>query len=82
MKILDSSNTCTVVCKLWLEVFLDKKSDGIFLFGDGVTIKYSKVVKFPVILVSMRAIGVYIEADIVKNNLPLLLIHKSMKTIE
>ena len=37
------------------------------------------MVKFPVTIGGIKGVRVYIEADIVKNNLPLLLGHKSMK---
>ena len=43
-------------------------------------IKVTNSVKFPVTIGGVKCLGVYIEADIVKNDLPLLLSHKSMKT--
>ena len=49
-------------------------------FGDGVEVKAIKTVKFPVTLVGVKSARTYIEADIIKNDLLLLLSHKSMKT--
>ena len=37
-------------------------------------------VKFPVTIRDVKGVRAYIEADIVKNNLPLLLSHKYLKT--
>lgn len=56
------------------------RSNRIFCFGDGVEVRAIKTVKFPVTIGSIRGIRGYIEADIVKNDVPLLLSHKSMKT--
>lgn len=89
MAVLDSACTRTLAGEVWLDVYLDTlnesdlqlvkytNSDRSFCFGDGVAVTAIKVAKFPVTLGGIR---VYIEADIVKNDLPLLLSHKSMKT--
>ena len=78
MAVLDSACTHTIAGELWLEVFLGTLSDGdknlvkirnsnrSFCFGDGVAVKASKVVKFPVTIGGVRA---YIEAEILKNSL-------------
>ena len=51
-----------------------------FLFGDGVEVKPIKAVKFSLTLRGIKGVRPYIEDDIIKNDLPLLLSHKSMKT--
>ena len=56
------------------------KSNRTFCFADGVEVKAIKSVKFSVTIGDVKDVRVYIEADIVKNDLPLLLSHKSMKT--
>ena len=48
--------------------------------GDRVEVKAIKSVNFPVTIGSVQSLKVCIEADIVKNDLPLLLSHKSMRT--
>lgn len=53
------------------------RSNRIFCFGDGVEVRAIKTVKFPVTIGGIRG---YIEADIIKNDIPLLLSYKSMKT--
>ena len=56
------------------------KFNRTFCFGDEVKVKTIKAVKFPVTFGSIKSIKAYLEADIIKNDLPLLLSHKSMKS--
>ena len=56
------------------------KSNRTFCFRGGVEVKAINSVKFQVTIVGFKCITAYIEANIVKNDLPLLLSHKSMKT--
>ena len=51
-----------------------------FCFGGRVEVKAIKSVKFLGTISSVKGVRVCIEADIIKNDLPLLLSHKSMKT--
>lgn len=55
-------------------------SDRMFCFGDGLELKSTKTVKFPVIIADVRITRVYIGAVIVKNHLSLLLSYKFIKT--
>ena len=92
MAVLDSACSRTVAKKLWFDNFFDRlndrdkhlvkpaKSNRTFGFGDRVEVKAIKSVKFPLTIRSVKDVRVYIEADIVKNDLPLLLSHESMKT--
>ena len=92
MTVLDSACSRIVAGKLWFDIFFDTlnnrdkclvktaKSNRTFCFDDGVKIKAINSVKFLVTIGSVKGVKVYIEADIVKNDLPLLLSHKSMKT--
>ena len=54
------------------------KSNMTFYLGDGVEVK---TIKFLVTIGDAKVVRVYIEADIVKNDIPLLFGHKSMKTV-
>ena len=56
------------------------KFNRIFCFGDGVEVKGINSVEFPVTIEGVKGVRASIEADIVKNDPPLLLSHKSMKT--
>ena len=47
------------------------KSNRTFYFGDRVDIKAIKSVKFPVTIGYIKGVRAYIEADIIKNDLPL-----------
>ena len=90
--VLDSVCSQTFAGEIWFEIFFDTLSDRVkqlvetakfnraFCFGDGEEIKTIKTVKFPVTLGGIK--GVWVEADITKNDLSLLLNHKSMKTAE
>ena len=92
--VLDSACSHTVAGKLWFDMFFDTlndqdkcfvktaKSNRKFCFGDGVEVKAINSVKFPVTIGCVKGVRAYIEADIVKNDLPLLLSHKSMKILE
>lgn len=92
MAVLDSACSQTVAGEIWFNVFFDTlngrdkrlvetvRSNRIFCFEDGVEVRAIKTVKFPVTIGGIRGIRGYIEADIVKNDVPLLLSHKSMKT--
>lgn len=91
MAVLGSAYSWTVAREVWFNVFFhtlsdeDKnlvkisKSNRTFCFGDGVEVKSTKVVKFPVTIGSAKSVRAYIEAGIVKNDLPLLISYKSMK---
>ena len=89
---LDFAYSKTAVKGIWLNVFFDTlnnwdkwlvvtaESNRTFCCGDGVEVKAIKAVKFPVTLGGVKDVSVYIKADIIKNDFPLLLSHKSMKT--
>ena len=88
MGILDSACTRTVTGETWLNVYLDtlsdsdracvkwSKADTMFIFGDGIEVKSVKEIEFPVIIGKKR---VRIKANVVKNEIPLLLSKASMK---
>ena len=88
MGILDSACTRTVTGETWLNVYLDtlsdsdrasvkwSKADTKFRFGDGIEVKSVKEIEFPVIIGKKR---VRIKANVVKNEIPLLLSKASMK---
>ena len=62
---------------MWL---VETAKSNRFCFGDMLEVKAFKAVKFPVTLVGVECVRAYIEVDMIKNDLPLLLSHKSMKT--
>ena len=82
MAVLDSGCTKSVTGEMWLDEYLqtlseqdrlqvsERGNDATFRFGDGVELTSSKLVKFPVVIGSQKF---FIEADVVKNELPLLL---------
>ena len=88
MSVLDSTCTRTVMGTQWLNVFLDvltesdktlitySPSNKKFHFGDSVEVKSVKKVKFPAFIGSKK---VLIEANIVDNEIPLLLSSASIK---
>ena len=79
--------------KLWFDIFFDMLNDQgkclvktassnrTFCFGDGVEVKAINLVKFLVTIVGIKGVREYIEVDILKNDLLLLLSHKTMKTV-
>ena len=83
MAVLDSTFSRTVAGKLWFDIFFDMLNDRdkclvktatsyrTFCFGDEVEVKAFKSVKFPVTIEGIKCVWAYIEADIVKNDLPL-----------
>ena len=91
MAVLDSGCTKSVTGEMWLDEYLqtlleqdrlqvsERSNDATFRFGDGVEVTSSKLVKFPVVIGSQKF---FIEADVVKNELPLLLSRQSMKRAE
>ena len=91
MAVLDSGCTKSVTGEMWLDEYLqtlseqdrlqvsERSNDATFRFGDGVEVTSSKLVKFPVVTGSQKF---FIEADVVKNELPLLLSRQSMKRAE
>ena len=86
--IVDSGCSKTVCGKLWLKCYLDSLSDAdsklveetqsqtCFKFGDGNKIRSLKKVKFPAYIADNKF---YIEADVIPNDIPLLLSKESMK---
>ena len=86
--ILDFGCSKTVCGKKWLELYLDtldevqlnkvryQSSNSVFRFGDGVRHQSLKRVQIPCI---MAGKNVYIHADIVDCNIPLLFSKKAMK---
>ena len=54
----------------------ERNNDVTLRFGDGAQVTSSKLVKFPVVTGSQKFL---IEANVVKNELPLLLSRQSMK---
>lgn len=86
--VLDSACTSTICGELWLKVYLEmlseeemklvqfSKSEKSYCFGDGKAVQAIKKVKVPARIGSEK---VYIETDVVSNELPLLLSRKSMK---
>ena len=88
MAVLDSACTRTVTGETWFEVYHDtlsdsdkalirySKADTVFRFGDGAEVSSLQEVQFPVIIGVKR---VMIKANIVKNEIPLLLSKASMK---
>ncbi|CAL4065493.1 unnamed protein product, partial [Meganyctiphanes norvegica] len=87
MAVLDSACTRTVTGETWLSVYLDilsdsdrasvkwSKVDTKFRFGDGIEVKSVDELEFPVIIGAKR---VMIKANVVKNEIPLLLSKASM----
>lgn len=61
-------------------LFKISKFDKDFQFGDGITAIYSKIVKFFTTIRIVRRIRAYIETDIVRKDLHLLLREKFIKT--
>ena len=86
--VLDSACTSTICGELWLETYLEmltqeerklvkySTSTKSYCFGDGRAVKAKKKVTFPALIGPVK---VNIESDVVCNDLPLLLSHKSMK---
>ena len=91
MAVLDSGCTKSVTEQMWLDEYLqtlfeqdrlqvsERSNDATFPFGDGVEVTSSKLVKFPAVTGSQKF---FIEADVVTNELPLLLSRQSMKRAE
>ena len=87
--VLNTVSSQTVALEIWFSIYfhtindLDRqlvetaKSNRTFCFEDWVEVK---AVKFPVTSVSIKGVRAYIEADIIKNDLPLLISHKQRKT--
>ena len=88
MAVLDTGCSRTVVGKVWLNEYEEtltedekalietSSSDTSFVFGDGEEVKATKKVLLPVTLGSKL---VKIEAEVVKNDIPLLFSRPSMK---
>ena len=88
MGVLDSACTRTVTGRIWLNVYLDTlsvadkalvkqtKVDTKFRFGDGIEVKSVEEIEFPVVIGKKR---VKIKANVVNNEIPLLLSKASMK---
>ena len=88
---LDSGCTKSVTGEMWLDEYLqtlseqdrlqisERSNDATFQFGDGAEVISSKLVKIPVVIGSKKF---FIEANVVKNELPLLLSRQSMKRAE
>ena len=91
MAVLDSGCTKSVTGQMWLDEYLqtsseqdrlqvsERSNDATFRFGDGVEVTSSKLVKFPAVIGSQKF---FIEADVVTNELPLLLSRQSLKRAE
>ena len=91
MAVLDSGCTKSVTGVVWLDEYLQTLSeqdrlqvsegsnDATFPFKDGTEVTSSKLVKFPVVIGSQKF---FIEANVGKNELPLLLSRQSMKRAE
>ena len=87
--ILDSGATATVAGKMWLECYIDslqdeqndmityKESTNSFKFGSGEVFQSMYKVKIPAIIGSHE---VFIETDVIDNDIPMLLSKKAMKT--
>ena len=87
MAVLDCFHK-TVTGETWLNWFIDTLteedsylvniglSDMNFRFGDGIEVNSTEIVKFPAVIGTKK---VMIEANIVKNDIPLLLSRASMK---
>ena len=75
MAVLDSAYSQTVAGRLWFDIFFDMLNDQDKCFVK--TAKSSRIFCFGVD--GVKSVRVYIEADS-KNDLPLLLSHKSIKT--
>ena len=88
MAILDSGCSKTVAGKTWMDSYLDQLSDKDrsvvkmfpcntrFRFGDGAESISNSLVNFPAVIGNTK---VSIEANVVENEVPLLLSRKSMK---
>lgn len=86
--VVDSGCSKTVCGKLWLKCYLDSLNDSdsklvvetqsqtCFKFGDGNKIRSLKKVKFPAYIAENKFL---IEADVIPNDIPLLLSKDSMK---
>ena len=91
MAVLDSVCTKTVTSETWLNLFIDtlteedkklvniRPSDMNFQFGDGIEVNSAEIVKFPAVIGTKKVMTV---ANIVKNDIPLLLSRASMKRAE
>ena len=91
MAVLDSGCTKSVTGEMWLDEYLktlseqdrlqvsERSNDATFRFGDGGEVTSSKFVKFSVVIGSQKF---SINADVVKNELPLLLSRQSMNRAE
>ena len=87
--ILDSGCTQTVCGQIWLDVYrkslpeeLNSKlimgsSSRVFKFGDGDLIKSIGKIKIPINIEGVK--NVWIETDVIKKDLPLLISRESMK---
>ena len=88
MAVLDSACTKAVTGETWLNLFIDtlteedkklvniRPSDMNFRFGDGIEVNSTEIVKFPAVIGTKKAM---IKANIVKNDIPLLLSRTLMK---
>ena len=86
--ILDSGCTRTVCGETWLQCYLDtldendlesvrtQQSRTKFKFGDGKVYHSDRRVSFPA---EIGGLNIYIETDVIDNDLPLLLSRSSMK---
>ena len=91
MAVLDSGCTKSVTGEMWLDEYLqtsseqnrlqvsERSNDTTFRFGDGAEVTSSKLVKFPVVIGCQKFFN---EANVVENELPLLLSRQSMKRAE
>ena len=91
MAVLDSGCTKSVTGEMWLNEYMqtlsehdrlqvsERSNDATFRLGDGVEVTSFKLIKFPVVIGSQKF---FIEADVVTNELPLLLSRQSMKRAE
>ena len=92
MAVLDSACTKSVTGETWLNLFIDdtlteedkklvniRPSDMNFRFGDGIEVNSTEIVKFAAVIGTKK---VMTEANIVKNDIPLLLSQASMKRAE
>ena len=78
MAVLDSAYTKTVTCKTWLNLFIDTLTEEDkklvnFRFRDSVEVNSTEIVKFPAVIGTKKVMIVMTEANIVKNDIPLLL---------
>ena len=88
MAVLGIACTKTITGETWLNLFIDtlteedtklfniRPSDMNFRFGDGIEVNSTEIVKFPAVIGTKQ---VMTEANIVKNDIPLLLSQASMK---